>query len=223
MEIDVEVLVLGVDGAHAKALEDLLQFLHDELEALAHGRGVLALVGQGALEVVEHGQQGRNRLLATIEDQFGLLLHGALLVVVKLGEEADVLVLPLHGLGLRLLLGSELGLVGLLSRFGLFGLFSLSAFLSAILCAFGHTHVFCLVVAGLGGLALDLYVLLFTHFVLSFLKRRIANIVPRQGRPPFWPDGCVLRVAKSTRARDGSPVLAYTCRPDAPFCLHIPA
>ena len=33
----------------------------------------------------------------------------------------------------------------------------------------------------------------------------------------------MLRVAKSTRARDGSPVLAYTCRPDAPFCLHIPA
>lgn len=183
VEIDVEVLVLGVDGAHAKALEDLLQFLHDELEALAHGRGILALVGQGALEVVKHGQQGRNRLLATIEDQLGLLLHGALLVVVKLGEETDVLVLPLHGLGLRLLLGSELGLVGLLSRFGLFGLFSLSAFLSAILRAFGHTHVFCLVVAGLGGLALYLYVLLFTHFVLSFFKKTHSKYCAKAGAP----------------------------------------
>ena len=63
--------------------------------------------------------------------------------------------------------------------FGLFGLFSLSA----ILCAFGHTHVFCLVVAGLGGLALYLYVLLFTHFVLSFFKKTHSKYCAKAGAP----------------------------------------
>ena len=89
VEIDVEILSVGFDFANAESLECLLKLLENQVHTVFDGLRVVGVgVGQGALEVVKHGQDGRHGFLAAVQNQLGLLLERAFLVVFKLGDGA---------------------------------------------------------------------------------------------------------------------------------------
>lgn len=92
MEVCVEVFLLGVNLLHAKAFQCFLKFLVYHLHALTNGLGIIALVLESSLKVVQYGQHSHYGLLTAVEYKLRLLLQCALLVVVKLSERAQVLV-----------------------------------------------------------------------------------------------------------------------------------
>lgn len=67
--VGVEVLVLSVNLFNTKSLKGFYEFLVDEVHALFYGFGILVLVGESALKVVEYRQNGSDCLFAAVEDK----------------------------------------------------------------------------------------------------------------------------------------------------------
>ena len=86
VEIYIEILVGSLNLLHAETFKCLDELVENHLYTFLDSLRIFALVGECALKVVEDRKDGRDGLLATIENQFSLLLHGALAVVLKLGS-----------------------------------------------------------------------------------------------------------------------------------------
>ena len=93
--VNVERFLLGLDLLHAQSFKGLDELMVDQFHTLFDGLRILGLVSQGTLEVIQHRQDGRNGFLATVKNQFSLLLDGALAVVLELSASTQILVFEL--------------------------------------------------------------------------------------------------------------------------------
>ena len=57
--IDIEINTVSIYFLYAQRLQGLLELLEDELHAFLDSGWVVALVGNGALEIVENGKNSR--------------------------------------------------------------------------------------------------------------------------------------------------------------------
>ena len=101
--VNVERFLLGLDLFHTQSFKGFDELMVDQFHALLDGFRIFGLVGQRTLEVVKHGQDGGNGFFATVKNQLGLLLDGALAVVIELGASTQILVFELFNLFLGFL------------------------------------------------------------------------------------------------------------------------
>ena len=84
---------------NAKTFERFRKLLENQVHTVFDGLRVFGVrVGQRTLEIVEHGQNGRHRFFAAVQNEFSLLLERAFLVVFKLCDRAQKLVFQLGNL-----------------------------------------------------------------------------------------------------------------------------
>lgn len=133
VEVFVEFGAFGFDGFEAFLGEDVDEFVVDELDAFFGGFGV-GHGGEGALEVVDDGEDGFDHVFAAVDDEVGFFGGGALAVVFVFGVEAEVFVVDfgqffahfLHfvvGVGVAVVAFAALvAALGLSSGVGLLGL-----------------------------------------------------------------------------------------------------
>ena len=128
MIVDIEIFVEGIDFLHAQSFQSLDELLENEFHSFFDGIWVVGVgVGQSAFEIVEHGQDGRDGFLATVQDELSLFFQGALLVVLEFSDGAQQLV----------------------AQFGVLFLhgFQRVFFLFGFLCSFRIIILFCVLVA----------------------------------------------------------------------------
>ena len=97
MQIGVELAADRLDLLHALGMERIEQLLVDQLDPLADRLDVVGLAHrhQRAVDVVHHAEQRLDHILAAQSDQPLFLLVRPLTVVVELGHQTQVFVLPL--------------------------------------------------------------------------------------------------------------------------------
>ena len=96
--VNIERLILGLDLLHAQTFQGLDKLMEDQLHTLLDGFRVFGCISQSTFEIVKHGQDGSDGLLAAIENQLSLLLDGTFAVVLELGTSTQVLVFELFNL-----------------------------------------------------------------------------------------------------------------------------
>ena len=102
VKVNIEIGFFGVDDADSLLTQYVHEFLVDKLHSLKYCINIVGIlhVLQGTLEIVDDRQYGDDGFLAAIEDEIGLLLDGALAIVVELGNLAEELVLEACYLGI---------------------------------------------------------------------------------------------------------------------------
>ena len=97
MQVGVKVGILGLNLAYALTFESLYELVVNQFHTLAQYLWVVGLgaIGNGTLHIIEYRQNGRDNLLATVQNQLGTLFQCALAVILKFGSLVEQLSLQL--------------------------------------------------------------------------------------------------------------------------------